>query len=38
VHIGGLVTDELPGIVDLLARKGLWLVEDAAHSARLAAQ
>jgi len=32
VHIGGLVTDELPGIVDLLARKGLWLVEDAAHA------
>src|SRR5262245_19727647 len=29
VHIGGLVTDELPGIVDLLAAKGLWLVEDA---------
>jgi perosamine synthetase len=32
VHIGGLVTDELPGIVDLLERKGLWLVEDAAHA------
>lgn len=32
VHIGGLVTDELPGIVDLLAAKGLWLVEDAAHA------
>src|SRR5262245_779423 len=32
VHIGGLVTDELPGIVGLLAQKGLWLVEDAAHA------
>lgn len=32
VHIGGLVTDELPGIVDLLAAKGLWLIEDAAHA------
>src|SRR5262249_27984006 len=32
VHIGGVVTDELPGIVDLLAQRGLWLVEDAAHA------
>jgi perosamine synthetase len=31
VHIGGAVTDELPAIVDFLAQRGLWLVEDAAH-------
>src|SRR5262245_25926323 len=31
VHIGGVVTDEVPRIADLLAQKGLWLVEDAAH-------
>lgn len=32
VHIGGFVTDKTPRIADLLARKGLWLVEDAAHA------
>lgn len=32
VHIGGFVTDETPRMADLLARKGLWLLEDAAHA------
>jgi dTDP-4-amino-4,6-dideoxygalactose transaminase len=32
VHIGGFVTAEMPAIGDLLARKGVWLVEDAAHA------
>ncbi|TAK99250.1 MAG: DegT/DnrJ/EryC1/StrS family aminotransferase [Rhodospirillaceae bacterium] len=32
VHIAGFVTDEMPAIVDLLKRKGLWLMEDAAHA------
>jgi perosamine synthetase len=32
VHIGGLVTRRIGEIVDLARRKGLWLVEDAAHA------
>ena len=32
VHIAGFVTHEMPAIVDLLKRKGLWLMEDAAHA------
>jgi perosamine synthetase len=32
VHIGGLVSAQTPAILDLAARKGLWLVEDAAHA------
>ncbi len=32
VHIGGIVSRHLPEIVDLAKRKGLWLVEDAAHA------
>jgi dTDP-4-amino-4,6-dideoxygalactose transaminase len=32
VHIGGLVTRRMPDLVDLAGRKGLWLVEDAAHA------
>jgi perosamine synthetase len=32
VHIGGLVTRRIGDLVDLARRKGLWLVEDAAHA------
>ena len=32
VHIGGLVSRRLPELVDLAAKKGIWLVEDAAHA------
>jgi len=32
VHIGGFITAEMPAILDLLARKGVPLVEDAAHA------
>lgn len=32
VHIGGLVTPRMAEIQDLVRRKGLWLIEDAAHA------
>ncbi len=32
VHIGGIVSAQMPALVDLARRKGLWLVEDAAHA------
>jgi dTDP-4-amino-4,6-dideoxygalactose transaminase len=32
VHIAGMITDQMPAIVDLVKRKGLWLMEDAAHA------
>jgi dTDP-4-amino-4,6-dideoxygalactose transaminase len=32
VHIGGIVSAQMPALVDLAKRKGLWLVEDAAHA------
>jgi dTDP-4-amino-4,6-dideoxygalactose transaminase len=32
VHIGGIVSRRLPDLAELTARKGLWLVEDAAHA------
>lgn len=32
VHIGGLVSRRMPELVDLAARKGIWLIEDAAHA------
>jgi dTDP-4-amino-4,6-dideoxygalactose transaminase len=32
VHIGGIVSRHMPALVDLAAKKGLWLVEDAAHA------
>jgi perosamine synthetase len=32
VHIGGIVSAHMPALVDLAKRKGLWLVEDAAHA------
>jgi len=32
VHIAGIITDEMPAIAALLKRKGLWLMEDAAHA------
>jgi perosamine synthetase len=32
VHIGGIISSQLPAIVDLVKEKGLWLVEDAAHA------
>lgn len=32
VHIGGMVTPEIGAIADLCRRRGLWLVEDAAHA------
>lgn len=32
VHIGGIVSSQIPAIIDLTQKKGLWLVEDAAHA------
>lgn len=32
VHIGGIVSAQMPALVDLAARRGIWLVEDAAHA------
>jgi perosamine synthetase len=32
VHIGGIVSARLPELAELAARKGIWLVEDAAHA------
>lgn len=32
VHIGGIVSPQMPAIVDLARKKGLWLLEDAAHA------
>jgi perosamine synthetase len=32
VHIGGIVSERMPALVDLASRKGIWLVEDAAHA------
>jgi perosamine synthetase len=32
VHIGGLVSRRMPELVDLAARKGIPLIEDAAHA------
>ena len=32
VHIAGLITAEMPAIVTFAKKKGLWLMEDAAHA------
>ncbi len=32
VHIGGIVSAQMPELVELASRKGIWLVEDAAHA------
>ena len=32
VHIGGIVTSRMPEIQALASRRGLWIVEDAAHA------
>ena len=32
VHIAGLITDEMPAVVAFAKKKGLWLMEDAAHA------
>jgi dTDP-4-amino-4,6-dideoxygalactose transaminase len=32
VHIGGMVSDRMPELRALAQRKGIWLVEDAAHA------
>jgi dTDP-4-amino-4,6-dideoxygalactose transaminase len=32
VHIGGIVSSQMPSLADLARKKGLWLVEDAAHA------
>jgi perosamine synthetase len=32
VHIGGIVSRRMPELQEFTARKGLWLVEDAAHA------
>ncbi len=32
VHIGGIVSRHMPALAQLALRKGLWLVEDAAHA------
>jgi perosamine synthetase len=32
VHIGGIISSLMPELAELAVRKGLWLVEDAAHA------
>jgi perosamine synthetase len=32
VHIGGIVSAKMPQLVELASRKGIWLIEDAAHA------
>lgn len=32
VHIGGVVSRQMPALRELAAKKGIWLVEDAAHA------
>jgi perosamine synthetase len=32
VHIGGIVSSRMPEIQEVASRRGLWLVEDAAHA------
>jgi perosamine synthetase len=32
VHIGGIISAQMPALVQLAKAKGLWLVEDAAHA------
>ncbi len=32
VHIGGIISRHTPALVELARRKGIWLVEDAAHA------
>jgi dTDP-4-amino-4,6-dideoxygalactose transaminase len=32
VHIGGIVSSRMPDLQEFAERKGLWLVEDAAHA------
>ncbi len=32
VHIGGIISAQMPSLMALAERKGLWLVEDAAHA------
>lgn len=32
VHIGGIISKQMPALRDWAAAKGLWLVEDAAHA------
>jgi perosamine synthetase len=32
VHIAGFITAEMPAIADFARKKGLWLMEDAAHA------
>ncbi len=32
VHIGGIISAQMPSLVELAERKGFWLVEDAAHA------
>lgn len=32
VHIGGVVSRRMPDLLDWASKKGLWLVEDAAHA------
>lgn len=32
VHIGGIISAQMPALADLARKKGFWLVEDAAHA------
>jgi perosamine synthetase len=32
VHIGGIVSAQIPALAELASQKGLWLIEDAAHA------
>ncbi len=32
VHIGGIVSAQTPALVELAAKQGIWLIEDAAHA------
>jgi perosamine synthetase len=32
VHVGGIVSARMPALLDLARKKGIWLLEDAAHA------
>jgi perosamine synthetase len=32
VHIGGIISAEMPSLVEVAKTKGIWIVEDAAHA------
>ena len=32
VHIGGIISAQTPALAELAAKKGIWMIEDAAHA------